>query len=41
MSAVETLKKILTSEACFLFKEKVSSEEKIRCLEKVQWQFTH
>jgi len=30
MSAVKTLKKILTSEACFLCKAKVSSEEKIK-----------
>jgi len=29
-SAVETPKKILTSEACFLCKAKVSSEEKIK-----------
>ena len=30
MSAIETPKKILTSEVCFLCKAKVSSEEKIK-----------
>ena len=30
VSAIETLKKILTSEVCFLCKAKVSSEEKIK-----------
>jgi len=30
MSAIETPKKILTSEACFLCKAEVSSKEKIK-----------
>jgi len=30
MNAIETLKKILTSEVCFLYKAKISSEEKIK-----------